>query len=318
MKTLLSSLAFVAGSNAIITRWAPCCFGISASGAVTGTLGQLDDGQNRVNGPLAAAEYCIADSLITDANGRGCILTPPTSQFQCDEGAAPTAGFSVGCDGTIAYNGGTTFWECQTGDNGEANVYLWPGGTNCGEITLKASSCFSGCPVPTPAPTPAPAPVGCPTNLAGAYEFPHLIIPIDSSNPTAAPGTSYFGEISSTISSIFNFDIPAADTGKTCSLVFLFPNQADLVTSSFTGTGGAIDFSLLGGVATQTTSFSNAPVVATDYGVTTVAPGNSYSIATFPCPGNTAISFELKSAGGAVKYFQDYNPSPIGLYITKC
>jgi len=312
MKTIISSLVLLGGAHTIIKKWAPCCFHLTAGGAVTGTVGQLDDGQARVNGPLSASEFCIADNGITDANGRGCILTPPTSQFQCDTGAAPTSGFSIGCDGTVAYNGGTTFWECQTGDNGEANVYLTPGGSNCGEITLKADGCFSGC-----APSP---PAGCPTNLNGAYEFPHLIIPIDSSNPSSAPGTSYFGEVSSTISSIFNFDIPAADTGKTCSLVFLFPTQAELVTSSFTFSGnGGIDFSLLSGVATGATDYANAPGVKTDYGVTTVAPGNSYSIATFSCPGGTAISFEAKASGDtALRYFQDYNPSPIGLYITKC
>lgn len=312
MKTIISTLVLAAGANAIITRWAPCCFHLSASGAVTGTVGQLDDGQNRVNGPLSPAEYCIADGAVTDANGRGCILTPPTSQWQCDTGATPTGGFSIGCDGTVAYNGGTTFWECQTGDNGEANIYLTPGGSNCGKITLKADGCGS-CPAP-------PVQTGCPTNLNGNYEFPHLIIPIDSSNPNSAAGTSYFGTISSTISSIFNFDIPASDSGKKCSLVFLFPTQAQLTTSSFTFSGnGGLDFSLLNGVATQATDFANAPAVKTDYGVTTVAPGNSYSIATFDCPAGTAVSFEVKASGDTkLSYFQDYNPSPIGLYITTC
>ena len=41
----------------------------------------------------------------------------PTTQFQCDSGASPATGFSVGCDGTVAYNGSTTFYECQTGEN---------------------------------------------------------------------------------------------------------------------------------------------------------------------------------------------------------
>jgi hypothetical protein len=40
-----------------------------------GTIGQLDDGQNRQGGGLNPVEYCIADGAITDANGRGCILT---------------------------------------------------------------------------------------------------------------------------------------------------------------------------------------------------------------------------------------------------
>jgi len=311
MKTFISTLVLAAGANAIVARWAPCCFGLSASGAVTGTVGQLSDGQNRVNGPLSPAEYCIADGAITDANGRGCILTPPTSQWQCDTGATPTGGFSIECDGTVAYNGGTTFYECQTGDNGEANIYLTPGGTNCGPITLKANGCGS---------CPPPPPPGCPTNLNGNYEFPHLIIPIDSSNPSTAAGTSYFGTISSTISSIFNFDIPSSDSGKTCSLIFLFPLQSQLTTSSFTFSGnGGIDFALLNGVATQATDYDNAPGVQTDYGVTVVAPGNSYSIATFPCPAGEAVSFEAKASGDtSLRYFQDYNPSPIGVYITTC
>jgi hypothetical protein len=309
--TLISALAFTTGTNAIVQRWAPCCFGLSASGAVTGTLGQLDDGQNRVGGGLAPADYCIADGAITDGHGRGCILTPPTSQFQCDVGATPTSGFSVGCDGTVSYNGGTTFWECQTGDNGESNIYLTPGGTNCGKVTLKASSCFSGCPT---------APVGCPANLNGNYEFPHLIIPISSSSPTAAAGTSYFGTVSSTVSTIFNFDIPSSDNGKTCSLIFLFPTQAELSTSSFTFSGnGGIDFSLLSSPATSATDYANAPGVATDYGTTTVAPGNSYTIATFACPAGNKVGFEMKAVGDtSLNYFQDYNPAPIGLYITTC
>jgi hypothetical protein len=117
-----------------------------------------------------------------------------------------------------------------------------------------------------------------------------------------------------------NFDIPPGDAGKTCSLVFLFPTQAQLMTSSYTFSGnGGIDFSKLNGAATTATSYSNAPAVATDYGMTVVAPGNSYRIATFPCPAGTTVSFEMKAVGDTcLTYFQDYNPSPIGLYITKC
>lgn len=54
--------------------------------------------------------------------GRGCILTPPTTQFQCDVGATPTPGFAVGCDGTITENGNSAFWICPTGDNGGYNI----------------------------------------------------------------------------------------------------------------------------------------------------------------------------------------------------
>jgi hypothetical protein len=76
MKTSVAILSFVATSNALLAqRHIPCCFHVSASGAVSGTIGQLDDGQNRQGGPLSPAQYCIADGAVTDANGRGCILT---------------------------------------------------------------------------------------------------------------------------------------------------------------------------------------------------------------------------------------------------
>jgi hypothetical protein len=176
-------------------------------------------------------------------------------------------------------------------------------------VTLKADSCFSSCPPPS-----------CPTDLKGSYQYPHLIVPVDSSKPDTAAGTSYFGTVSSTISSVFNFDIPASDTGKTCSLVFLFPTQDQLSTSSYTFSGnGGIDFSQLTGTASSSTTYNNAPEVAADFGITNVAPGNSYLIVTFPCPGGSAIAFEMKASDNTnLKYFQDYNPSPIGLYITTC
>ncbi|KAH6699065.1 GPI anchored cell wall protein [Leptodontidium sp. MPI-SDFR-AT-0119] len=314
MRTHLFFLALATSADAIVTRWTPCCFHLSSSGAVTGTVGQLDDGQNRINGPLSPAQFCIADGAITDAHGRGCIITPGVTQYQCDSGVPPASGFSVGCDGAIAYNGQTTFWECQTGDRGTANIYIHPGGTNCGQITLKADSCFSGCHPPPPPPS------GCLANLNGQWEFPHLIVPIDYTTPNIPAGTSYFGEVSSTISSIYNFDIPASDAGKTCSLIFLFPTQAQLTTSSFTFSGnGGISFSQLDGVATNSTTYATAPGDKTFYGVTIVSPGNSYTIASFPCPAGQAVSYELKAVGDTyLRDFQDWNPSPIGVYITKC
>jgi hypothetical protein len=81
MKSVIAALALAVGANALITRQAPCCFHLDASGAVTGSVGQLSDGQNRVGGGLAPAEYCISGSGITDANGRGCILTRTSSHL---------------------------------------------------------------------------------------------------------------------------------------------------------------------------------------------------------------------------------------------
>ena len=102
----------VAGSSAsafVVPRDDGCTFGITASGGKSGTVGQLGDGQNRIGGGLAPASYHISNGGITDANGRGCILTPPTTQFQCDVGATPITGFSISSSGEIEYNGSGTF-----------------------------------------------------------------------------------------------------------------------------------------------------------------------------------------------------------------
>jgi len=64
--------------------------------------------------------------------------------------------------------------------------------------------------------------------LTNSTQFPHLIVPIDSQNPNKAYGTSYNGSASGSQSSIFNFDIPASDAGKTCSLEYVHSPRPSL------------------------------------------------------------------------------------------
>lgn len=99
MKAVYAPLGFALTASAAILRRDQCCFSLTASGGQSGTVGQLSDGQNRVgDNSLSAGSYCINDGAITDGQGRGCILTSPTTQFQCDTGA--TGMFSVcQCDG---------------------------------------------------------------------------------------------------------------------------------------------------------------------------------------------------------------------------
>ncbi|KAF3386408.1 hypothetical protein F1880_001007 [Penicillium rolfsii] len=339
MRTCFSIAAFAAGSQALITRGGSCCFHLTASGGASGSVGQLSDGQNRIgDNSLSPAEFCINSSSITDSHGRGCILTPPTTQFQCDEGATPTAGFSIDSSGKLEFQGSSQFIACETGQNGGLNIYTTESSdlSQCKSIELMADSCFasSTTAAATSASTatatatavatstaPHPSNNGCGTTLtSGNYEFPHLIVPIDSSSPDTAAGTQFNGKVTSTVSSIFNFDIPQSDSGKTCSLVFLFPKQADLTTSSFTFSGdGKIDFAALSGVATKFTTFHNAPSVSKDLGTITVSPGNQYVVSTFSCPAGQTVSYEMKNAGSTnLEFFEDYNPSPIGLFITVC
>lgn len=148
----------------------PCssCFHLNTT---MGPVGQLSDGQTRINQPgLATGQYCIdGDGGLTDQNGRGCILTPPTTQFQCDTGAAPTPNFSVGCNGTFAYNENPAFVACPTGDNGGYNLYTTApaGQQGCITVPLIADGCKSGCPA---APAASSSPKVCPLDLSGAYE----------------------------------------------------------------------------------------------------------------------------------------------------
>ena len=166
-----------------------------------------------------------------------------------------------------------------------------------------------------------PSGSACPTSLSGPYEYPHLIVPVDKENPTKPGGDSFNGTISPTISSIFNFDIPASYAGKTCSLIFLLPTQGKLETSAYSLSGsGGIDAARLTSPATEQTSYDTVASVAKEFGgPASVTPGNSYVIGTGPCNANQRLGYKISATGTlSLNYFQDYNPSPIGLYVTVC
>lgn len=71
------------------------------------------------------------------------VCAEPQTQWQCDLNKPPMSGFTIGCGGVVSYNGDPTFYECQTGDNGEANIYTSPGGTVCDVVTLTADNCMT-------------------------------------------------------------------------------------------------------------------------------------------------------------------------------
>lgn len=367
MKSFVGA-AFVLGASAAAVPKDQCCFQLTASGGQQGTIGQLSDGQNRIGGGYSPATYCISNGGITDKNGRGCILTPPTTQFQCDVGATPTYGFSIGSNGQVEYKGDTQFYACPATDNGEYNLYTTPapGQAKCVKVTLSTGGqCVSGGspkpsaskpaeskpapsvvkttqyytttimqtetqqppkstkPAETPKPSaskPAPAQSGCPAALTGSYQYPHLIVPVNSKQPDKAYGTSYNGTITPDECTIFNFDIPASYSGKQCSVTFLFPEQSQLQTSAYDFNGsGELVFSSLSKPANQQTTWNNAPSKKSELGSVAIKPGNSYTVSTGACAAGTTQSIEVCSAGGlSLSFFEDYNPSPLGLYITSC
>jgi hypothetical protein len=160
----------------------------------------------------------------------------------------------------------------------------------------------------------------CQSDLIGDFQFPHLIIPVNGSAKDEAYHTSFNGTITPDVSSIFNFDIPASYGGKTCSLVFLFPRKDQLETSSFTFNGkGGIKVSRLRTPASSDTTFNNAPYVAADLGSIWPVPGSGYIVNTGVCAAGQTIAYRLSSVLElSLNYFQDFNPKPIGLYITTC
>jgi hypothetical protein len=120
------------------------------------------------------------------------------------------------------------------------------------------------------------------------------------------------GTVNSTVATTFNFDIPQSYSGKTCSLIFLFPRKEDLQTTSFSFSGdGKVAFGKLSQTVSSTTTYNNVPSVSQGLGTIAISPGNSYMVSTFACPAGQALAFEMKNAGSTdFDFFEDWNPSP--------
>ncbi|KAJ5732308.1 hypothetical protein N7493_003789 [Penicillium malachiteum] len=181
MKSFIAIAAFAAGANALVSRSNSCCFEITASGGASGTLGQLSDGQVRVGDTtLSAAEFCLSGSIITDSEGRGCVITTETTQFQCDQGASGTSGFSLTSSGLLEFDGSSSFIACQTGEDNGSNIYTTNSTsvTNCVNVELTSDST---CAVSSSSVVPAATPV--PTSSSPA---PVAVSPVASSAPAPA------------------------------------------------------------------------------------------------------------------------------------
>ncbi|KAJ5618295.1 hypothetical protein N7528_006938 [Penicillium herquei] len=181
MKSFIAIAAFAAGANALVGRSNSCCFEITASGGASGTLGQLTDGQVRVGDTtLSAAEFCLSGSIITDSEGRGCVITTETTQFQCDQGSSGTSGFSLTSSGLLEFDGSSSFIACQTGEDNGSNIYTTNSTsvTNCVNVELTSDST---CAVSSSSVVPAATPV--PTSSSPA---PVAVSPVASSAPAPA------------------------------------------------------------------------------------------------------------------------------------
>ena len=161
----------------------------------------------------------------------------------------------------------------------------------------------------------------CPVDLSGSFQYPHYIVEVDKDQPMTTLGNSYSAHFSSSISSIFNFDIPPSYQGKTCSLVFFLPERDHLTASGSTLSGhGGIDVARLQEPATEWTTYNTVPAIAREVGsVTDVQAGKSYVIATGACDAGQRVGYEVSATGGLdLEFFQASNEPPIGLYVKAC
>ncbi|KAI1634218.1 ubiquitin 3 binding protein But2 C-terminal domain-containing protein [Biscogniauxia mediterranea] len=198
-------------------------------------------------------------------------------------------------------------------------------GTNATTSPCATSGGASRSPSPSST-SPPPPPPTCPGELTGDWQSPRLMIPIDSRQPDTCLGTTSFGEVSATVSTVFRFDIPASYGGRTCTAVFLWPEEREAY--NFTGGGSAtttaIGFARLeaGVVSAEATTFNSVPGLAQTSDLYAMAPRNAYALASFECPAGAAVAFVMSSLGAAAagetsfRYRQDPNPCPLGLYIT--
>lgn len=166
----------------------------------------------------------------------------------------------------------------------------------------------------------------CTTKLTPDFEFPHLIVPVDSANPDNALGNSYNGKVNSTISSVFNFDIPAslATGDKTCTLFFLLPSSDQLKTSSFTTSGeGGISIAQVA-PATQNSTYNSVTQGGKIGGVGSVSSGQSYTVSSGKCSdlAGQTVGYLMGATGNlSLEWFEDSgseSSSPIGLFMNVC
>jgi len=145
-------------------------------------------------------------------------------------------------------------------------------------------------------------------------------VPVNKNSPDTSYGTQYFASINSQNSTIFQFDIPQSYSGNECSVVFLWPEQSQLETSSYTTSGsGGLTFSELNSQTTTSTTYQSAGTGSEVGSVSNAAAGNSYVIASGSCAAGQSVSYEVSATGSlSLSFFEDWNPSPIGVFITTC
>ncbi|KAF2223741.1 ubiquitin 3 binding protein But2 C-terminal domain-containing protein [Elsinoe ampelina] len=168
-------------------------------------------------------------------------------------------------------------------------------------------------PMPAPPPPPAPpAPQPKPKQCAPELK-PHLFVLPNSIVITSTSGQTwthqYLPSLSPTNSTTFTYPIPTAWSSKTCSLIFTWPTKDKLQTSDYWVSGsGALSFAKADGEG-----------AGVELGRVQPATEGRYVIWSGVCEAGKEVRFRGSSVGGVdLRWFQDYNPEPIGLWVVAC
>lgn len=152
-------------------------------------------------------------------------------------------------------------------------------------------------------------------------QFPHLIVPINKSEPDVSFGNTLMPWITNTTMSVFNFDVPEALAHKECSVEFLWPDHGQMESSEFELSGtGSFEFAEMTSPvdASSTWNSCNAKGTFAEYWYKPedVSPGSATTVWKGKCPAGQKVGWAMSAIGNVtLNYFQDFNPCPIGLYM---
>jgi glucan endo-1,3-beta-D-glucosidase len=163
-----------------------------------------------------------------------------------------------------------------------------------------------------------PTPTSVPAGLRGAFEAPHLIVPIDKSDPTKVVGNGYTALLSPNVSTVFVFDVAPEHQGKICNLVFFVPPAIpfeDLAPVKIRSPGGISVSRLNNQPASQDISASDVGSAAPVGSAPSIQFATQYNVGATPCEAGQRVAYQVDSTGGlAIDFFQMTSP-PLGLFM---
>lgn len=164
-----------------------------------------------------------------------------------------------------------------------------------------------------------PKPSELPAALRGPFEAPSLIVPVDKADPSKVVGNGYVAQLSSTMSTVFVFDVRPENQGKTCNLAFHMPPAfpwPDMSPVKIKSPGGIIVSSVGQQAASADISANNVGSSSVVGWVPSIQSANQYHIASVPCAAGQRVAYQIESTGGLAMDFFQMTVPPLGLFMS--